>query len=213
MLVVVFSHVTHFAHAPHYAVFVLSGMSAWVFFAAALGSGSTSIVDGTDLSSRVYFPRALMPLVQVGTNIYSFVVTLAIVLVLCPVLGVGLGWDTFLLVPASLLLVALTVGFCLVGSALHVYFRDIRYAVTAALMVWMYVTPVIYPSADAPSKLRILLDANPMTGVVDLFHLATVGPTGPMGWALVVSAVWTAALLVVGIGLQCRFDRVFADLL
>ncbi len=213
VLVVVFSHVTHFKHAPHYAIFVLSGMTAFVFFAAAVGAGSTSIVDGTDISSRVYFPRALMPLVQVGTNLYSLAVTVAIVLLLCPVLGVSLGPDALLLVPAALLLVALTAGFCLVASALHVYFRDMRYAVVAALMVWMYITPVIYPTADAPKKLRLLLDLNPLTGVVDLFHFATVGPTGPMTWALVVAAAWTAGLLVLGVGLQCRFNRVFADLL
>jgi lipopolysaccharide transport system permease protein len=213
VMAIVFSHVTRIQHAPHYAIFVLSGMAAWVFFSMALGAGSTAIVDGTELSSRVYFPRALLPLVQIGTSLYSYVVTLAILVLLCPILGVGLGTDTLVLVPASVLLIAMTTGFCLVNAALHVYFRDIRYMVSAALIVWMYVTPVIYPSNDAPGKLRLLIDINPMTGVIDLFHAATVGRVGPMMFALVVSVVWTIGLLVVGIALHCRFDRVFADLL
>lgn len=213
VMAIVFSRVAHIARAPHYSVFMLSGMTGWVFFTAALAAGSTAIVDGTELSSRVYFPRPLLPLVQVASSLYGYVITLGILLVLCPLLHVGLGWRTLVLVPASLLLVALVIGFCLVLSALHVYFRDIRYLVAAALMVWMYVTPIIYPSADAPGKLRLLLQANPMTGVTDLFHLGTVGATGPLAGAVAVAVVWTVVLLGCGLWLQARFDRVFADLL
>lgn len=213
VMAVVFSHVTRIHHAPHYAVFVLSGMAAFVFFSTALSSGATAIVDGTELSSRVYFPRALLPLMQVASNLYSLLITVAIVVALCPVFGVGVGLRTLVLVPASAALVALTAGLCLVCSALHVYFRDMRYMVAASLIVWMYVTPVIYPPADAPSKLRLAIDVNPMSGVVDLFHLATVGQGGPLVAALVATVLWTLALLALGVALHCRYDRVFADLL
>lgn len=213
VLAVVFSHVTRIHHAPHYAVFVLSGMAAWVFFSVALSSGATAIVDGTELSSRVYFPRAVLPLVQVASNLYSLAITLAIVVAVCPLFGVGLGPRTLLLVPATVLLVLLTAGLCLVASALHVYFRDMRYVVSAALIVWMYVTPVIYPASDAPRALRAAIDLNPMTGVIDVFHLATVGQAGAVGPALLATAGWTVALLATAAALHCRYDRVFADLL
>jgi lipopolysaccharide transport system permease protein len=213
VLAVVFSHVTRIHGAQHYAVFMLSGMTAWVFFTAALGMGSTSIVDGTEFSSRVYFPRALLPIVQVGANLYGYVVTLVLLAVLCPVLGVSLGPQALVLIPASLLLVTLTTAICLVNSALHVYFRDVRYMVAAILLVWMYVTPIIYPPSDAPAKFRLLIDVNPMTGVVDLFHWATLGSSGTIAPAVVVSVVWTLALCTFAIVLHCRFDRVFADLL
>lgn len=213
VMAVVFSHVAHIRNAPHYAIFVLSGMTAWVFFSTAIAMGSTSIVDGSDLSSRVYFPRVTMPLVQVASNFYGYGVTVVLLLVLCPILGVGLGPRMLLLVPASVLLALFTVGFCLVTSALHVYFRDIRYMVAASLVVWMYITPVVYPSVDAPGKLHLLIDINPMTGVVDLFHAATVGQPGGMAVALVITSLWAAGLLACGIYLQCRRNRVFADLL
>lgn len=213
VLAVVFSHVAHIHDATHYAVFVLSGMTAWVYFATALGAGATAIVDGTDLSSRVYFPRCLLPLAQVGTNLYAFAISLVLLVALCPLFGVGLAPRLLLLVPASLLLVALMAAMCLVLSALHVYFRDMRYLVAASLIVWMYVTPVIYPEAAAPHVLRAFLDVNPMSGVVDLFHYATVGPTGPMAVAVVTAVAWTLVLAAAGVALQCRFDRVFVDLL
>ncbi len=213
VLAVVFSHVAHIHNAPHYAVFVLSGMTAWVYFSTALGAGATAIVDGTDLSSRVYFPRCLAPLAQVGTNLYAFAISLVLLVGLCPLFGVGLTVRILWLLPASVLLVALMAGLSLVLSALHVYFRDIRYLVAASLIVWMYITPVIYPPAAAPRALRALLAVNPMTGVVDLFHYATVGPTGPMAVAVCLSVGYALVLLVVGVALQCRFDRVFVDLL
>jgi ABC-type polysaccharide/polyol phosphate export permease len=213
VLAVVFSRVVHIRFTAHYPVFVLSGMAAWTYFSAAFGAGSTAVVDGTDLSSRVYFTRAVLPLAQVLANVYALVITVAIVVLACPVLGVGLGPRVLLVVPAALLLVLLTTGFSLVASALHVYFRDIRYLVSAALLVWFYVSPVIYPPVDAPGTLRLVIDANPLTGVIDLFHLATMGAAGPLFGALLVSLGWTVALLVGGVMLQSRFDRVFADLL
>ena len=211
VMALVFSKVAKISHAPHYAIFILSGMTAWIYFTAVLTPGSTSVVDGTDISSRVYFPRILMPLVQVVTGLYGFVITLVITLALCPLLGAGLGTSLVILVPATLLLIALTTGFCLVNSALHVYFRDMRYIVTAAIIVWFYVTPIIYPATDAPNGLRSFINLNPMTGVVDLFHAGLLGTTGGIGFAVLVSCLWTAGLLVVGIGLHCRFNRVFAD--
>jgi ABC-type polysaccharide/polyol phosphate export permease len=213
VMALVFTKIARIGHAPHYAIFILSGMTVWLFFTAVLAPGSTAVVDGTDLSSRVYFPRILLPLVQVATGLYGFVITLVIALILCPLLGAGLGESLLLLVPASLLLVTFTAALCLVNSAVHVYFRDVRYMVSAALIVWFYVTPIIYPAVDAPHPLRVLIDLNPMTGIVDLFHAALLGMTGDLGFPVLVSCVWTVALLVLGIGLHCRFNRVFADLL
>jgi ABC-type polysaccharide/polyol phosphate export permease len=85
--------------------------------------------------------------------------------------------------------------------------------VSAALILWFYLTPIIYPAVDAPHPLRILIDLNPMTGIVDLFHAGLIGAAGDLGFPVLVSCLWTVGLLVLGIGLHCRFNRVFADLL
>ena len=213
VLAVVFSRVVHIRFTAHYPVFVLSAMVAWTFFSVAMAAGATAIVDGTELSSRVYFTRAVLPIAQVLANVYALVITLVIVVIACPVLGVSLAPRTLLMIPAAGLLILLTTGFALVFSALHVYFRDIRYLVSAAVLVWFYVSPIIYPPADAPGALRAVIDANPLTGVIDLLHLAAMGSAGAMALPLIVSGAWTVALLALGLVLQSRFDRVFADLL
>lgn len=216
VMAVVFSKVAHVRTTglPSYGAFVLTGMAPWTYFTIVLVAGSTAIVDNTDLSSKVYFPRPLLPLTQVLTALYGYGVTLAIVIALCPLLHVSLGVSALLVVPGTLLMIALACGFVLVSSALHVYFRDVKYLVSAAFLVWMYVTPIIYTPADAPGVLRSVIDVNPMTGVVDLFHAATVGHHGySLGIPLLVTALWTLALIVGGVLLQCRYNRVFADLL
>lgn len=216
VMAVIFSKVAHFKTAglPSYGAFVLTGMAPWTYFTIALSAGSTAIVDNTDLSAKVYFPRPLLPLTQVITALYGYVVTIAIVLVLCPFLHASLGVAALLVIPGTLFMVLLASGFALVASALHVYFRDIKYVVSAAFLVWMYVTPVIYPPDDAPRVLRTVIDLNPMTGIVDLFHAATVGHFGyGLGVPLLVTAIWTVGLLTAGVFLQCRYNRVFADLL
>ena len=213
VLAVVFSKVVRANLVAHYPAFVLIGMVPWTFFGSGLSSGATGIVDKSEMSSRVYFPRAIFALVAVGSNLYAFIITLAITIALTPLLGVGLGPALLFVIPGIVLVVAFTTGLCLTLSALHVYFRDIRYAVTAALLVWLYVTPVIYPPSAVPHSLRVVLSINPLTGIVGLFHQATVGSSGPLLVPVIISTAWTIAFLVGGIVLQARYDRVFADLL
>src|SRR5579862_8064731 len=114
---------------------------------------------------------------------------------------------------AIALLVLFTTSLCLVTAAIHVYFRDIRYIVSASLILLLYVSPVIYPPSLAPGASRTVLTANPLTGILDLFHASTVGSGGPMGAAILVCLAWTAGLLILATALHSRFDRVFADLL
>jgi ABC-type polysaccharide/polyol phosphate export permease len=213
VLAVVFSKVVRANLVAHYPAFVLIGMTAWTFFGTALATGATGIVDKAQMSSRVYFPRAIFALVAVGSNLYAFFITLAIVIALTPLLGVGLGLHLLILIPATLLLITFTTVLCLTLSALHVYFRDVRYVVTAALLVWLYVTPIIYPPSAVPHLLRALLAINPMTGIVGLFHAATVGASGPLLLPVIIAVAWTVGLLITGTLLQARWDRVFADLL
>lgn len=211
VLAIVFSRVARVHEAIHYGAYVLIGMVGWSFFSMAYGMAGTAVVDGTDLSSRVYFPRVLQPLAQVASTLYGYVATLVIAVALCPLLGAPLGPRLLWLVPATALLLATTLGFVLVTCALHVYARDLRYVISALLMVWLYVTPVVYPSTAVPGILRRIVEINPLTGVVDLFHAAImpVALLVPMG----VTLAWTVGLLALGIGLHCRYDRVFADLL
>ena len=211
VMAVVFSRVIRVeTGVVNFAAYVMSGILMWAYFVATLNSGSTAIVDGSGLTDKVWFPRALLVLVPSLANLVGLGISFAALLVILPLLGVGLSLRALLLIPAALLLVSFTTALTLVLAALHVYFRDVRYLVQAALLVWLYVTPIIYPK-ELLGRLAPLADFNPMTGVVSLFHLATIGHEPHWERAVVVSVVATIALLVVAVEVHRRRDRLFVD--
>jgi lipopolysaccharide transport system permease protein len=212
VMVFVFSHFIHTkSHIP-YGAYVLSGILAWSYFLSTLPAGVTSIVDGAALTDKVWFPRAILPLVPCLSGLVGLGISMILLLIGTPILGAHFGLRILLLIPACLLLVTFTASIALVTSALQVYFRDVRFIVSALLMVWLYATPIMYPET-AVGSLGPYLDFNPMTGVIALFHLAILGPVQPLHRAVIVSLITTVALLVIGIEAQRRRDRVLVDLL
>jgi ABC-type polysaccharide/polyol phosphate export permease len=133
-------------------------------------------------------------------------------LIALPVIGEGLTLRIFLVVPAMLLLCLFTASLGLVLSALFVYFRDIKFMVQAALLVWLYVTPIVYPPSALHSA-RQWIDFNPLTGIVGLFQRAAVDAPVPSTRSLVVSVVTTLVLGICAVIAYRRHDRLFVDLL
>ena len=210
VLAVVFSRIVRVETEAPYWAFVFSGLVPGAFVLTAMTSAATSIVDGSSLSSKVYFPRAVLPLATLLANVYGAVVSL-VLLVIVTVVAAEAGVHLLLLAPAVLLAVALTLAASLVLSALHVWFRDTRYLLQAVAAVWIYAAPIVYPLTLLPDGFRGVVEANPATGVVELFRAATVGADPGWGSALVWSLAWTAVLLGIGVALHCRGDRTFAD--
>jgi ABC-type polysaccharide/polyol phosphate export permease len=156
----------------------------------------------------------VLPLTTVLSNLYGFLPGLPLLIILAAAFGVHLGFHTFLLIPATLLLLALTTAFSLVAAALHVYFRDMRYVVQAIVTPWFYASAVFYPLDFLHhGLLKTLVELNPATGVILLFRAAVVGADSGWTAALWWPFVWTGALLVIAAELYRRFDRVFVDLL
>ena len=213
VLAVVFSRLIRFETSVPYGVFVFAAITPWSFFSSCIGSAATSIVDGQGLATKVYFPRAILPLVVVGANFFAFIPAVLVLVLFAIVSGVHVGMHLFLLIPAVAVLLGLTSGFALVLSALHVYFRDVRYVVAAALIAWMYGTPVIYPLSRMHGVVRKVIEANPTTGMVEFFREA-VGAHDP-GWAAAMpwTLGWIVGLWIIAALIHRRFDRVFVDLL
>lgn len=211
VMAVVFSHVVRTGTGRSFPVYIVSGIVAYSYFSATIGTASTAIVDGTALTEKVWFPRALLVFVPCITGLVGTSVTLvALVAVLMPVFSVPYTSFVFLLVPAMLLLFSFTVALGLVLAALHVYFRDVRYLVQASLLVWLYVSPVLYPE-KLLGHLRFILTINPLTGIVTLFHLATLHNQGPTATQLGVSIGVTAALVIGAMLIHQVHDRLFVD--
>jgi lipopolysaccharide transport system permease protein len=215
VLIAVFSKIIHVQTSVSYGAYVLSGVLPWTYFSITLPAACTAIVDSTSFTDKVWFPRAILPIVPSLSGLVGLGISMVLLLIGVPVLGASLGARALLLIPACLLLFLFTTSLGLVTSALQVYFRDVRFIVNAALMVWLYATPIMYPQYRL-GHLGPYLDWNPLTGVITLFHLATVGQTlSGEGWQrpVLISVAVTAVLLIFGIEAQRRKDRLFVDLL
>ena len=212
VLAIIFSRVTRFATPVKFPVFVLSGILPWGFFSNGIASATTAIVDGSNLATKVYFPRAVLPLTNVFSGFHGYIPSLGVMVALALVLKVHLGLPLLLLPASMTLLLMMTCAFSLVLASLHVYFRDTRYAVQAAILPWFWASGVIFP-LERLGGLKKWFELNPAVGLIQL-NRAAVGAAGP-GWGrpVVISLIWVVALTVIAIPLYQRYDRVYVDLL
>ena len=206
----VFSRVSLTATGDDFGLYVISGTVAWAYFSTTISTAVTSIVDGAGLTDKVWFPRILLAAVPAAANTVGFLISLLALLLAVPLLDGEVGVRLLLLVPAAALLLAFTTALSLVLAGLHVYFRDTRFLVQAALLVWIWVTPIVYRQS-AFEGIGRWLDLNPMTGVVTLFHLAVAPDDQPWGAAVLVSVAATVVLAAAGLVVQRYYDRLFVD--
>jgi len=209
--VVVFSRIGRFNHTSFsYSAYVLSGVLAWAYFATTAQFAVTAIVDAASITDKVWFPRSVAAIVPVLSNLFGLLTSMVLLIIVMPFIHAHITWRLFVLVPALVLLCLFVLGFGLVTSALHVYFRDVKFIVQAGVLVFFYLTPIIYPAA-ALRSIGPWLALNPMTGIVGLFQYAAAGHFGALGPSVLVSCGATVVLLVAGLAAQRRYDRLFVD--
>ena len=194
-----------------YPLFSLAALVPWTFFATALLLGSDSLVANSALVSKIYFPRIFMPM---GVIVAGFV-DLGISFVILMIIVFAWGFVPSVAILAVPLLVviaaAAALGVTAALSAINVRYRDVRYVVPFAIQMWLFISPVVYPSSQIDEPWRTLSAINPMVGVVEGFRWATLG-TGNAPWDLIgISAVSAVAILLAGLAYFDRTERAFAD--
>lgn len=195
-----------------YPIFVYSGLLFWGFFSGALSSTSFCLTSNQGIITKVYFPRLILPLSSVITQLVDFFVAAAMLVILMIYYGYHPGIVGVLLLPVLLLITFMAaVGGGLVLAAINVKYRDVRYALPYFIQMLLYITPVIYPASIA-GKYSWILAINPMTGVIQNVRAALLG-TAPINWLLIgISFVATSVLLGVGIIVFKKTERYFADI-
>jgi len=195
-----------------YALFALAGLVPWTFFANAVTNSGNSLVGSSNLITKVYFPRALVPAAAVAAGLVDFIIAFLTLVPAMLYYRVGLTLN-LLMLPVLVLLVtlfALAVGMWM--SALNVKYRDVRFALPFVIQLWLFVSSVIVPSTTLPQKWRWLLLLNPMSAIVESFRAALFGQ--PFPWqALGIAGVFTAAVLLYSAYSFNRVEKTFADII
>jgi lipopolysaccharide transport system permease protein len=195
-----------------YPIFSYAALVPWTFFASGLSHASDSLVSSANLIKKVYFPRLTIPIAAVLAGVVDFVI--AFLVLLGMMLYYGLVPTINVLWTPLFLLLALvsSLGVALWFSALNVEYRDVRHTVPFLTQLWLFATPIAYPSSMLSEHWRIVYALNPMVGVVEGFRWGLLGvATGP-GPMIAVSAIIALALLVGGAFYFRRMEKTFADM-
>lgn len=195
-----------------YPVFIFCALLPWQLFAQALNESSNSLVANERLITKVYFPRLVIPISAVLGGLVDFAIAFVVLLLMMAYYGI-VPRMAVLTLPLFILLTVLTaLGVGLWLSALNVQYRDVRYTLSFLTQLWMFATPVAYPSSIVPEKWRALYGLNPMAGVVEGFRWALLGKKEAPGPLLAVSVATVVLILIGGLFYFRRMEETFADI-
>lgn len=195
-----------------YPLFSYAGLVPWTFFASGMSLASNSLVGSSNLITKVYFPRPVVPIASVLSVGVDFLLAFLVLLIMLGYYRV-MPTANVVWLPLFVLLALITaVGVGLWLSALNVEYRDVRYVVPFLTQFWMFATPIAYPSTLLHGTWRTLYGLNPMVGVVEGFRWALLGTSTRPGPMIILSTLAAIALLVSGAFYFRRVERSFADL-
>lgn len=194
-----------------YAIFTYTALVPWTYFSGSLTGATNSLVRNSNMLSKVYFPRLIIPLSAVLGRLFDFSIALLLVFCLMAWFRIVPTLWVFVLPMLVLLTMLTAAGLGMWLTALSVQYRDINYGMSFGIQLLMYAAPVVYPTSLIPDKYRFFYSLNPMVGVIEGFRSAFLS-TNPMPWDLIALGSITAAFLAVSGAIYFRrTERIFAD--
>ena len=194
-----------------YPIFSYAALVPWMFFANGLNQSSNSLVGNANLIKKVFFPRLIVPVSTVLSGLVDFVIAFLVLVAMMFYYGrvptINVLWLPLLVLLA--LIISLGVG--LWFSALNCHFRDVRYAVPFITQIWMFATPIVYPSSLLSEPWRTLYGINPMAGVVEGFRWALLGTGTAPGLMIAASSIVAIIILIGGAFYFRKIEKTFAD--
>jgi len=194
-----------------YPIFSYAGLLPWTFFSGGMRRASDSLVGSASLISKVYFPRVIIPLAAVMAGLVDFVIAFIVLLGMMLYYRMPITWNIFWLPGFLAIAFSTALGAGLWLSALNVKYRDIRYTLTFITQLWLYATPVIYPTTMLRGFWKLIISLNPMTGVVEGCRWAMLSSGSPPSGLFWVSVVTSVFVLISGLFVFRRMERSFAD--
>lgn len=194
-----------------YPLFSYVGLVAWEYFANSLKRSSGSLITGSGIFTKVYFPRLILPIVPCLASLVDFAIALSIVFIMMLIYGYAITW-TIIYIPILVLLMLITAsGLGMWLSAMAIQYRDVPYGVEFLVQLLMYAAPVIFPISWLPESYRIYLAIYPMYGVIEGFRSAILGQN-VMPWDLIgIGAISAFIMFLLGAYYFKKKERIFAD--
>ncbi|WP_035796896.1 ABC transporter permease [Butyrivibrio sp. MB2005] len=190
----------------NYYIYLTAGIVPWTFFSEAVGQGAGCIVNNSNLATKIYFPREVLPISAVLAKFINMLLAFVIVFLFIVIGGVGINPAAIWFLPIVMIAeFILCLGFTLLFSAITVYIRDMEYIVGILMMAWIWGTPIMYSMDNLQPIVKVILLCNPMTSIVQSYHAVLYYKQLPD--TLYTAITWGSAIIILVIG-----ELVFAHL-
>jgi len=196
-----------------YPIFSYTAMVAWIYFAGSISSAGNSLIGESNLISKIYFPRLIIPLSPVLAGLLDFTIAFMVLIGMMFYFHIH-PTIMILFVPFLVVLMMLTAsGVGMFLAALNAKYRDIRYTIPFIVQLWMFASPIVYPASMIPEKYRLVYALNPMVGVIEGFRSALLGTVSFPARMILISTLVSAILFVMGAFYFKQMERHFADII
>lgn len=196
-----------------YPIFYYSALVPWTFFSNAVSLSGNSLVNNRNLVGKVYFPRLILPTAAVLAGSLDFLIASILIVGMMIYYGYPFVWTILLWMPLTLMTILLATGVGMTLSALNVRYRDVKYTIPFIMQMWLFISPIIYPSSSVPEKYRYLLGLNPMSGLIEAYRNSLIGKN-PIDWSILfISLIIILAIFLIGIYYFKKAERYFADII
>lgn len=194
-----------------YIIFLYAALLPWTFLQSSITSATLSLVDNASLLRKVAFPREVIPYASVISKIIDFLFATVLFLLMVLLFRVPLAWSAWWFVPLFGVQLLLTTGISLLLSSLNLFYRDIQYLTNLLLMLWMYMSPIVYPLSLVPEKYVFIYKLNPMVGIIEGYRSALFGyPFETM--IILWSTACSVAIFALGYWVFKKSEKVFSDI-
>ena len=195
-----------------YPLFAFAGLVSWTFFANAVTNSGNSLVGNSNLVSKVYFPRMIIPMATVAAGLIDFAISFVLLALIMIYYRVAPSFNLLMLPVLVILTSLLAIGVGMWMSALNVKYRDVRHALPFLIQVWFFASFIITPLSSVPEKYRWIASLNPMVGLIQGYRSALFGQ--PFNWlSLTVATAITFIVLIYAAFTFRRMERSFADII
>ncbi|KKR58824.1 MAG: ABC transporter permease protein [Candidatus Curtissbacteria bacterium GW2011_GWA1_40_47] len=196
-----------------YPIFYYSALLTWLFFSTSISFGSQAVINNSNLVSKIYFPREVLPFASVGAAILDFAVAGLIFILMMLFYKLPFSPNLIFILPICAILIFFTLSVVLFTSALVVIWRDLKFVVPLIIQIWMFASPIIYPVSKVPQNLRFLYMLNPMAVIIENFRRVTLFAKPPVLSEILIAFFVSIILFFISYKFFKIKERSFADII
>lgn len=195
----------------NYPIYLFICLMPWNCFQNSIFMGTACVSNNASILKKVYFPREILPLATIISNVINYIFSAIIIFIALLVSGVGISWTALFLPVIILIQAVFTLGVVLILSGINVYVRDVQYMMTPIMMIWMYATPILYSVTMVPARFQSLYMLNPMTRMMVAYQSILYDKVLPDLSSLGIVALEAVIILGIGYFVFSKLQRRFAE--